>query len=311
MRHILCNFCNSDETELLYVAKDRQVREDDSREFYLHRCKKCGLVYLNPQPEWPELEYFYGGDYYTNGPDQEGQCGNSYAFFRRIKRKLSRPPNPKFWYFGKMRGRFLDVGCGNALYESYVIKKYPGWEFYGLEPSHLPALAARQVGGVEIFEGFLEDSHYRSDFFDVILMNNVLEHCPDPASMIMECYRILKPGGHLIIEVPNFNSPARRFFGTFWSHLDAPRHLFHFSSSVLSERLKKTGFKIESVQLKAGRGAIVYSIAYKFNLQKMLKRPVISLIIRYFTYLTHPINKIVTEKFHWAGSLMIVASKPE
>ena len=260
MKHISCNFCDNDETELLYIVKDRQVRQNSDQKFYLHQCKKCGLAYLNPQPNWSELGYFYGGTYYTNNPNQETQCDKFYDFFRKLKRKFSRPPNPKFWNFGKNKGRFLDIGCGSAIYESHIIKNYPNWEFYGAEPSHLPALAAKKVKGIKIFEGFLEESHYQDNFFDVILINNVLEHCPNPSSTISECYKILKPGGRLVIDVPNFNSPIRSLFGTFWAHLDAPRHLFHFSSDILSKILKKTGFKIESIKFGAVRGAIIYCL---------------------------------------------------
>lgn len=311
MRHIFCNFCNNNKTELLYIVKDRQVRQNSDRKFYLHQCKKCGLAYLNPQPDWSELKYFYGGNYYTNNPDQQNQCGNFYDFLRKIKRKFSRPPNLKFWDFGKNKGRFLNIGCGNAIYESHIIKSHPGWEFYCVEPSHLPALAAKKITRLEVFEGFLEESRYQDNFFDVILMNNVLEHCPDPSSIISECYKILKPGGRLVIDVPNFNSPIRRLFGTFWAHLDAPRHLFHFSSDILSKILRKAGFKIESIKFGAVRGAIIYCLAYKFSLQNFLKRPLISLSVRYFSYLFFPINKIIVEKLHLAGSLKIVARKPE
>lgn len=307
MRKIHCNFCNSDKTKLLYKVRDRMIRENSSQEFFVRRCEICGLAYLNPQPEWKNLEYFYRGEYYTNAPIGAGH-NIFYNLLRKIKRAIFGPPKYKFWDFNKTEGRFLDVGCGNGAYESYIIKDYPEWEFHGVEPGLDSFKIASAVNSFKVFNGNLEEACYNDNFFDVILMSHSLEHLPTPLTALKECFRILKPGGRLVIRVPNFNSPARRFFGSYWVHLDAPRHIFHFSKNVLLSMLKEAGFRIGSVKFETLSGSIIRSLAYYLKINRFFfEQP---LILSFIHYLIFPINKII-ELLHLASGLRIVAIKHE
>lgn len=91
-------FCKSEKVKLLYTAKDRMIRKDSSKEFYIYRCQNCGLAYLNPQPEWSKLEYFYGEGYYMAADLPQNQPHKPfYKFLRGIKRAVLGPSMPKFW----------------------------------------------------------------------------------------------------------------------------------------------------------------------------------------------------------------------
>lgn len=309
MKTILCNLCGSNDSVLLYRLKDRMIRIESKDIFDLHICKQCGLAYLNPQPEWQELEYFYGGEYYTNVSQEHrtSVLGEAlYKLARKIKRAVIGPPHPKFWHFGKETGRFLDVGCGNGAYDAYVIADYPRWEFYGVEPSRASALLAKKIPRFSVFNGFLEHAEYQSDFFDVILMSHSLEHTFNPKKTIEEAFRILRKGGRLIIKVPNFACPSRRFFGTYWYHLDAPRHLFHFTVEVLTAILKNAGFTIESKRFEALSGSVLRSIAYFMNQKQFFfEKPFILVCIHYAFV---PVKKIV-EWFNVGSGQEVIAVK--
>ncbi|MEK7451515.1 MAG: class I SAM-dependent methyltransferase [Patescibacteria group bacterium] len=283
------------------------IRKDDWRKFYVRQCENCGFVYLNPQPEWEELRRFYGGGYYmADDLPQNKQHSPFYNFLRKAKRAIFGAPNPKFWNFGGAKGKFLDIGCGNGAYESYVILNYPGWEFHGVEPNESSFRVAETVSGFQVFNGNLEDARYENNFFDAILMNHSLEHLPDPSAALKECQRILKPGGRLVIGVPNFNCPARRFFGSCWIHLDAPRHLFHFSAGVLSGMLKKAGFSVVSARFEILSGSIIRSIAYRFNINEFFfERP---LIMQAVHWLIFPLNKLI-EFLRLGSGLRAIATK--
>ena len=86
-----------------------------------------------------------------------------------------------------------------------------------------------------------------SDRFDLLLLNQVLEHLTDPAPTLKALAGILKPEGKLIIGVPNFDSWQSTFGGNTWFHLDVPRHLHHFSLPSLSVLIGQSGLEIQNV----------------------------------------------------------------
>jgi SAM-dependent methyltransferase len=126
--------------------------------------------------------------------------------------------------------------------------KERGWEAIGLELNEETAWNARNVFGLDIRTGSLEDAQFEDSFFDVITLWHVLEHLPDPVQTIEECRRILKPGGLFVIALPNFDSLQARLSGKYWFHLDIPNHLYHFTNKNLDMFLKKFLFKICKVK---------------------------------------------------------------
>lgn len=90
-------------------------------------------------------------------------------------------------------------------------------------------------GGIEYFDG-------KTELFDVIIMNHVIEHLNDPIEVLEQCHALLKPGGQLWIETPNIDSFDYGRYKHNWRGLVAPRHLVLFNQRSLSEALKRTGF---------------------------------------------------------------------
>lgn len=113
-------------------------------------------------------------------------------FFDNFKKKFKKPA---LWDCGKSGGKFLDIGCDKGLCEKTMIPLYPSWKFYGIEPNENSFMEASRVSGFRVRKGFLEEANFPDDFFNVILINHVLEHVLNPAGTLKECYRILKPGG--------------------------------------------------------------------------------------------------------------------
>jgi 2-polyprenyl-3-methyl-5-hydroxy-6-metoxy-1,4-benzoquinol methylase len=85
-------------------------------------------------------------------------------------------------------------------------------------------------------------AHYAIEQFDVVSMNHVIEHVPDPIALLQECKRVLKPGGRLVVATPNIQSYGHQVFKQFWYHLDPPRHLHLFTSQTLLNSVQRAGF---------------------------------------------------------------------
>jgi SAM-dependent methyltransferase len=139
------------------------------------------------------------------------------------------------------RGRVLDVGCGRGL----LLRAFQrhGWEVRGTEFSDGAARYPREMLGLTVDVGSLEDLALPAAHFDAVTLWHVLEHVPDPRVTLAEAHRLLKPGGALLVGVPNFGGWEARFARGRWFHLDVPRHLTHLTRATLTQALTAAGFR--------------------------------------------------------------------
>lgn len=98
-------------------------------------------------------------------------------------------------------GSVLEVGCGPG----YVLATVPREKVYGIDLSeHLVEMARQRLGErAEIRLGSAEALPYEDGRFDAVFCTEVLEHTLEPRTAVAECLRVLKPGGTLILTVPN------------------------------------------------------------------------------------------------------------
>ncbi len=95
--------------------------------------------------------------------------------------------------------------------------------------------------------GSITDPEYAGRRFDIIILQHVLEHLEQPEKVLDHITEHLSENGQLIIAVPNYSSLQQRLFAKYWFHLDLPRHLVHFESQWLLQRLSDRGYTIVSV----------------------------------------------------------------
>jgi SAM-dependent methyltransferase len=86
---------------------------------------------------------------------------------------------------------------------------------------------------------------------DLVIMFHVLEHLADPLAALNEIARRTKPGGTLILGIPNIASWQARFAGSRWMHLDVPRHLGHFSPDAIERALAASGFRTSHLDFRS------------------------------------------------------------
>jgi SAM-dependent methyltransferase len=240
-----CPLCGQSPGKPLLEAPDPLPDSGAGFVFAVVRCDTCGLCYTNPRPTARTIARFYPPDYRPHR--------------RASKIRQSRPISP-FWsrILGRPcferrgilpwpgPGRLLDFGCGAGTFLKTMADQ--GWEVTGLDAAVGAVQHVREQHGLTALVGSLPHGDLRPGSFDVVTMWHSLEHVHNPSAILREAYRLLVPGGKLIVATPNIESLPFRVFGRSWFGLDLPRHLTHFCPRTLGAMLQAAGFRTEPVR---------------------------------------------------------------
>lgn len=232
-----CNLCGSRDERLLYRLRDYRLRVDDV-EWNVVQCRSCGLGYLNPRPTPDEIARYYPARYFQ----ERERMGRRYELQTRYV-----PGGP---------GKLLDVGAARGDFLALMQER--GWEVAGIEPFD----DAGNPHGLPIHRvRFPEGCDLPSESFDVVTAWAVFEHLHDPAEAFRECARLLRPGGRLVLQVPNLRS----IYGRYSLQEDVPRHLYFFSPGTLRQYGAAAGLRLDAVahttELFGGSGRGVLRLA--------------------------------------------------
>lgn len=262
---VRCDLCAADEADELFVASDQ--RYGIPGDFPVVRCRRCGLVYVNPRPTPAALARYYPATYRPHAgaaPQHAGRVGPAVRalVFRRLAAGAGG------WLYNSLAyraflprrrpGRVLDVGCGTGDYLEAWSRL--GWEVAGIEPDAQAAAIARARLGAVVHHGFLEDAPLPAGAFDAIAMSHSLEHVRSPRAALALVHRALAPGGRLLLMVPNFRAWDRVAFGPRWYGLEVPRHLYHFEPRTLTAVLAASGFAVEHLGGTAHADGVVRAL---------------------------------------------------
>jgi len=218
----------------------------------LRRCSAgdCQLIWQDPMVVDDDLSLAYH-DYYTHsGSGWAGQAGPTAApgaaFFRldrwstRLLRLQAARDRFACAYLDDVpAGTLLDVGCGNGQFLAAM--KARGWQVRGTEFDPRAAAAATRGSGIPVDVGDLRSLAYPAQSFDAVTVRHVVEHVRDAVAFVAECWRILEPGGRLVLVTPNAASLGHRHFGTSWRGLEQPRHLFLYGPVSMQALLRHAG----------------------------------------------------------------------
>jgi SAM-dependent methyltransferase len=200
-------------------------------EYELARCADCGsAVTLAPAPPEAHEAGAYGGGA-PRGSKLAAPVLDGFA--RRRLNMLAKAG-------AQTPGRILDVGAGRGRFVAQA--RAAGWYAHGIEPSLRGVEGARAIG-VELVQSGIEDAAVPAGSLDAAELWHVLEHLDDPGAALARIAGWLRPGGLLLVGVPNLASVQARAGGPRWYHLDVPRHRTHFTVTGLHALLRRHGLE--------------------------------------------------------------------
>ena len=228
-----CRWCGATTNRSVMEARGFDSQKEV---FSLVQCESCGLVRTDPFLSGEELSGYYSQDYYGDTSAKfTPLIEDLIVLFNRVRDRVLTKRLPS-----NVRKRLLDVGSGRGCFLK-AMSSY-GFECYGLERSDFKQDANLPY---ELFCGEIQDLPMPSGYFDAVTIWHVFEHLEDPRSALEYVFKLLKPGGFIVLAVPDFSSWQSKWFGRHWFHLDLPRHLHHFTAQWLSDQLSKAGKVVE------------------------------------------------------------------
>jgi 2-polyprenyl-3-methyl-5-hydroxy-6-metoxy-1,4-benzoquinol methylase len=138
--------------------------------------------------------------------------------------------------------RVLDIGCGFG--ESLGYHRMRGCEAHGVEADR-NILRVAERHGLNVKVGLFDAAQYEPASFDVVTLDQVIEHVSAPAEVFAGVHRVLKPGGILVVSTPNADGWGARMFGRRWIHWHAPYHLQFFSRASMARCAGDAGFTLQ------------------------------------------------------------------
>jgi 2-polyprenyl-3-methyl-5-hydroxy-6-metoxy-1,4-benzoquinol methylase len=220
---VSCHVCAGGEAPF-WFAKDG---------FEILRCRRCSSAWVHPTPDARLLEQYYRTSVASEAGDDALSVSVTQKSSRRRRRMIQR-------YVSS--GVVLDIGCGKGYFLSEM--RSHNFEVVGVELNRRDAEATRGRTGAEVIERPFLDAELSPCAFDVINLDQCLEHLPDPEAVLRRARQLLKPGGVLSVAVPNHSSIQSRVMGTRDPYIIPPEHVTFFTATGLRVLLTRAGFRV-------------------------------------------------------------------
>ena len=209
-------------------------------------CEVCGFAHCLPIPYPVELVSIYAEEYYCSvKPDyisklEEDRAWHDLVSVQRLEKLEALTPGR----------RLLEIGSGSGFFLDAARKR--GWEVLGFEPSRQAWQYSSEILALPVHNEFFSEASAKDiGKFDAVYMALVLEHIPDPLSLMRVVKSYLKPEGAICVVVPNDFSPVQRYlyekegYSQWW--VSPPHHINYFTHTTLSHILRISGFHVQNI----------------------------------------------------------------
>ena len=229
---IRCPVCQSEEEKIKWVFQQWKIIG----------CTQCDLEFA-----WPfepgDLAYYRVHETYSQlykqvaiGDIPPGNRAIAEAIDRALDLYVHQPMN---------KIRVLDYGCGSGYFAAHF--KHRGWDVVGLDFNPEMVRVAQEFFGVKVLIKSGEELVIEEWKFDLIMLNQVLEHVGDPAKLLITLGKLLSQDGILFVSVPNRNfirASKKLREGKLPEANYPPHHISFWSVRSLNMALSAAGFKV-------------------------------------------------------------------
>lgn len=250
---------NVEYTTCIICGSEHIVRKYLVSGFTIVQCRDCSLSFVKERLTQGELSNYYKliEDIYVY-TDKENVQNLSY-YYLELRNIIKTE--------GLSTGKILDIGCSGG----YFLDVMEGWERYGIELSSPYAELAKTKYGSNIHIGTLEDYKCPDCQFDIITLQDVLDHMINPLQALKRCNSILKPNGLIVIKVHNNSCLFAKLSGARFYAIIPPYHLTYFNKRSLVEALSRAGFKVlyhKYIAHMLFLKTIPYNLSRRFSMRK-------------------------------------------
>jgi 2-polyprenyl-3-methyl-5-hydroxy-6-metoxy-1,4-benzoquinol methylase len=252
---VTCCVCETNNASLAGNGKDFEYNPD-SETFSAMQCNTCGLVYLNPRPDVTEFEKIYPENYHAFDFSEK-----EFGIVHKIRSWLEGKRLLVFCEEVPVNGRILDVGCGDGFHLN-LLRKYgdKSWSLEGIDMDKR-AVEMAEKSGLKVHRGTLETVSLPENLYDLAFTIQTIEHVEKPDDFLKGIYKLLKPGGRLVIVTDNTGSLDFKLFKKhFWGGYHFPRHWNLFNKKSLAKLAAKTGFEVAVLATQVSPVNWVYTI---------------------------------------------------
>ncbi|HXM95657.1 MAG TPA: class I SAM-dependent methyltransferase [Candidatus Dormibacteraeota bacterium] len=217
----------------------------------IEKCGSCGVFFTAERPQESALMQLYNGDaLLVERPDP---LPKGEDLFPPWKMQEHQKLLDEIATFGVTAGSLLDVGCFSGMFLTNARKR--GFEVAGIEPNQDAFAHVRNLLGCEVVHGSLASAHFPPGHFSAVSFLDVIEHVKDPVADLKVAFRIMRPGGVLVLATPNVKGllqqvvkSKRNILRQPWCPIDdVPWHLWGFTRKSLTLCVEKAGFLVKKI----------------------------------------------------------------
>jgi len=246
---VICSVCEKSVSNTPIA----QTMLSDEKVYDLLFCGNCSTTFFAPMPSKEALEHHYSNDYTFYKGDNFKAQGRGVAFAKKYLQH-------------KKEGNLLDIGCasGDVL---AGIQQGSDWNVFGTDINPEVVGSVRSKLSLDVRLGEIEDVGFDESFFDVVRVQDILEHVTQPVQFLKECRRIIDNNGSLYLSVPNGLADMQNLID-YYKRFDKPAfsgagHIYFFPFEALSFMFEEAGFRIEKT----------YSCHFKKGLRSLSMLP--------------------------------------